>query len=65
MGGCQKFGLFLDPYYNTAPNIQGTPKGNIILPTTHIWSPESSCLIVAQYGTFPNQWDPTIDPQIL
>ena len=21
MGGCQKYGPFLDPYYNTAPNI--------------------------------------------
>ena len=21
MGGCQNDGLFLDPYYNTAPNI--------------------------------------------
>ena len=26
MGGCQNFGPFLDPYYNTAPNITGTPK---------------------------------------
>ena len=26
MGGCQKYGPFLDPYSNTAPNIQGTPK---------------------------------------
>ena len=21
MGGCENFGLLLDPYYNTAPNI--------------------------------------------
>ena len=21
MGGCQNYGPFLDPYYNTAPNI--------------------------------------------
>ena len=21
MGGCQNYGTFLDPYYNTAPNI--------------------------------------------
>ena len=21
MGGCQNYGLFLDPHYNTAPNI--------------------------------------------
>ena len=26
MGGCQNYGSFLDPYYNTAPNISGTPK---------------------------------------
>ena len=26
-GGCQNYGPFLDPYYNTAPNIQGTQKG--------------------------------------
>ena len=25
MGGCH-YGLFLGPYYSTAPNIQGTPK---------------------------------------
>ena len=36
MGGCQNYGPFLDPYYNTAPNISGTPKGTIILTTTHI-----------------------------
>ena len=36
MGGCQNDGPFLDPYYNTAPNIQGTQKGTIILTTTHI-----------------------------
>ena len=26
MGGCQNYGPFLDPHYNTAPNIWGTPK---------------------------------------
>ena len=36
MGGCQNYGPFLDPYYNTAPNISGTQKGTIILTTTHI-----------------------------
>ena len=30
MGGCQNYGPFLDPYYSTAPNIQGTPKGIVI-----------------------------------
>ena len=36
MGGCQNQGPFLGPYYNTAPIIQGTQKGTIILTTTHI-----------------------------
>ena len=34
MGGCQNYGPCLDPYYHTAPYIQGT----IILTTTHITS---------------------------
>ena len=38
MGGCQNYGPFLDPYYTTAPNIQGTQKGIIILTTTHMSS---------------------------
>ena len=36
LGGCQNYGPFLGPYYNTAPIIQGTPKGTIILTTTHL-----------------------------
>ena len=36
MGCCQNYGPFLDPYFNTAPNIWGTQKGTIILTTTHI-----------------------------
>ena len=36
MGGCQNYGPFLDPCYNTAPNIQGTQKRTITLTTTHI-----------------------------
>ena len=36
VGGCQNNGPFLDPYYNTAPSIQGTQKGTIILTTTHV-----------------------------
>ena len=36
MGGCQNYGPFLGPYYNTAPNIYGTQKGTIILTTTHM-----------------------------
>ena len=38
MGGCQNYGPFLGPYYNTAPNIWGTPKRAIILTTTHIFA---------------------------
>ena len=33
MGGCQNYGPFLDPYYNTAPNIWGTQKRTMILAT--------------------------------
>ena len=36
MGGCQHYGPFLDPYYNAAPNFEGTQKGAKILTTTHI-----------------------------
>ena len=36
MGGCQNYGPFLGPYYSTAPNIEGTQKGAIILTSTHI-----------------------------
>ena len=36
MDGCQNQGPFLGPYYNTAPNIQGTQKGTLILTTTHM-----------------------------
>ena len=35
-GGCQNYGPFLDPYYNTAPTIWGTQKGTIILTTTYV-----------------------------
>ena len=28
VGGCQNYGPFLDPYYTTAHNIQGTQKGD-------------------------------------
>ena len=36
LGGCQNYGPFLGPYYNTAPNIWGTQKGTIILTTTQL-----------------------------
>ena len=36
MDGCQNYGPFLDPYYNTALNVWGTQKGIIILTTTQM-----------------------------
>ena len=36
MGGCQNYGPFFGPYYNTAPNISGIQKGTLILTTTHM-----------------------------
>ena len=45
MGGCQNYGPFLGPYSNTAPNIQGTQKGAIILTTTHIASCSGHLLV--------------------
>ena len=36
VGGCQKYRPSLGPYYDTAPNIQGTQKGTIILTATHV-----------------------------
>ena len=36
VGGYQSYDPFLVPYYNTAPNIQGTQKRTIILTTSHI-----------------------------
>ena len=36
VGGCQNYCLVFGPSYNTAPSIEGTPKGTIILTTTHI-----------------------------
>ena len=35
MGGCQNYGPFLDPHYNTAPNIEIAQKRTTILTTTH------------------------------
>ena len=37
VGGCQNYGPFLGPYYNTAPIIYGTQKGTLILTTTHMF----------------------------
>ena len=36
MGGCRNYGPFLGPYYNTAPIINGTQKGTLILTTTQM-----------------------------
>ena len=36
MGGCQNYGPFLGPYYNTASNMQGTQKGTMFLTTTQM-----------------------------
>ena len=44
MGGCQNYGPFLGPYYNTAPNIVGCQKGTIILTTTLM----NSCIFSTQ-----------------
>ena len=41
MGGYQNYGPFWGPYYNTAPNVQGTQKGAMILTTTHMGVSES------------------------
>ena len=42
-GGCQNHGPFLDPYYETAPNIQATEKRTIIL-TTSPYAIGGTCL---------------------
>ena len=36
MGGCRNYGPFLGLYYNTAPIINGTQKGTLILTTTQM-----------------------------
>ena len=43
MSGYQNYDLFLDLYYNMAPNISGTQKGTIILTTTHILHATAAC----------------------
>ena len=48
MGGCQNYGPFLDPYYNTAPNIWATRKRTTILTTTHILL--LHCIALATFG---------------
>ena len=54
MGGCQNYGPFLDPHYNTAPNILGTPKGIIILTTTHmIYYEDQIGMIAGSHSPLP------------
>ena len=36
MGGCQNYGAFSGPYYNTARLFRVPKKGTIILTTTHM-----------------------------
>ena len=36
MGGCQNYGPFLGPYYNTAPIFRVPQKGTLIWTTTHM-----------------------------
>ena len=55
LGGDQNYGPFLDPQYTTAPNIQGTQKGTIILTTTH-FGPET--LVVASMARVADQDHP-------
>ena len=59
MGGCQNYGPFLDPYYNTAPNIEGTRKRTIILTTAHIAPILPQCspdiLNIAECADFASQ----------
>ena len=50
MGGCQNYGPFLGPQYYTAPSIEGTQKGTIILITTHIHQND----IVVPFSTHTN-----------
>ena len=54
LGGCQKYGPFLGSYYNTAPNIQGTQQGIIILTTTHLQRlpPKGSMYPIIRYLGF-------------
>ena len=58
---------FLDPYFNTAPHIQGTQKGTIIFTTTHMniepapacGPPQIPCTQQAvSYESCPKAWDP-------
>ena len=42
-GGCQNYGPFLGPHYNTAPMIHGTQRGTLIFTTTHVYSKMVFC----------------------
>ena len=51
----KKYGAFLDPYYNTEPNIQGTLKGTIILTATHIGFARMCCTKDALHFPLPRR----------
>ena len=57
MGGCQDYGPFSGPWYNTEPIIYGALKGTIVLTTTHIaygsqtWT-LNVCNVKALFGFF-------------
>ena len=52
MGGCPNYGPFSDPYHSTAPNIEGTQKGTIILTTTHIRAAMATTNVVLRIQKF-------------
>ena len=55
MGSYQNYGPSFAPYLNTAPNIQGTQKGTVILTTTHVQDrpARALCQKEAQSGKTP------------
>ena len=59
MGGCQNYGPFLGPYYNTAPYISGTQKGTIILTPTHIGNTEVVCNGLCRFRENLGRSDPS------
>ena len=47
MGGCQNYGPFVGPYYNTAPIIYGTPKRDLNFDNHPISLEPPACYIQA------------------
>ena len=50
MGGCQNYGPFWGPYYNTAPTIQGPKKG------TPYFDNYPPSLLEASWGLWATEW---------